>query len=346
MDLNLDLLKRIAEAPGIPGHEDVVRAIVVEVMRPLVDELSVDALGNVIGRRGSGSPRVMLAAHMDEIGFIVRNVDERGAIWLQPVGWFDARNLIAQRVIVHGRGGELRGALNARRESPVDTSETKPDRVNDIFIDVGLTPEEAQQAVEIGDVVTLDRTFERVGNTVMSKSLDDRVSVFIMLEMLRMLGDHDCEVVAVATVQEEVGLRGAATAAFRVEPDIGIALDVCPAATLTDDNVNAITQFGSGPGIKLMDMSVITNRKLQRAFRDVAERHEIPYQLEVMPFGGTDAGAIDRSRAGVRSITISVPTRYAHTVNEMVSVSDIEQTIELLAHFLREAHQLDLGVDR
>ena len=346
MDLNLDLLKRIAETPGIPGHEDAIRSIVVEVMRPLVDEINVDALGNVIGRKGSGKPRVMLAAHMDEIGFIVRSVDEHGAIWLQPLGGFDARNLIAQRVMVHSRDGVFRGAMHAKR-GPLasrNVGDIKPDRVSDLFVDVGLTAEETENAVEIGDMVTMDRTLERVGHTVMSKSLDDRVSVFVMLELLRTLGEHQCEVVAVATVQEEVGLRGAGTAAFSVQPDIGIAIDICPAGVLGDDRIDEITHLGGGPGIKIMDMSVITNRKLQRAFRDVAERHGIEYQLEVMPFGGTDAGAIDRSRAGVRAITISIPTRYSHTVNEMASLSDIAGTVELLTHFLREAHQLDLGL--
>ncbi|MGA7673009.1 MAG: M42 family peptidase, partial [Nitrolancea sp.] len=246
MDLNIDLLKRIAETPGISGREDAVRAIVIEEMRPLVDDVSVDALGNVIGRRGSGSPRVMLAAHMDEIGFIVRSVDEHGAIWLQPLGGFDARNLIAQRVFVHAREGKLRGALNAKRgaSSSRNLNDIKPDRVSDLFVDVGLSPEETRNAVEIGDMVTMDRTLEIVGHTLMSKSLDDRVSVFVMLELLRMLGEHQCEVVAVATVQEEVGLRGAGTAAFGVEPDIGIAIDICPAGALGDDRVDEITHLG------------------------------------------------------------------------------------------------------
>ncbi len=348
MELNLELLKRIAEAPGIPGREDAVRAIVVEEMTPLVDQISVDALGNVIGRRGSGSPRVMLAAHMDEIGFVVRTVDQYGAIRLQPLGGFDARNLIAQRVLIHARDGVLRGALHAKRppHGAANPNDVKPDQVTDLFVDVGLTPEEVKQAVEIGDMVTLDRTLERVGHTVMSKSLDDRISVFIMIELLRHLGEHQCEVVAVATVQEEVGLRGAGTAAFGVKPDIGIAIDIAPGGMLGVDESEQITRLGGGPSIKILDQSVISDFRLHRAFRDVAERHGITHQREIMPFGGTDAGAIQRSGAGVRAITISIPTRYAHTVNEMANVSDISDTIDLLAHSLREAHDLDLGLER
>lgn len=345
MEPDLSLLKTIAEAPGIPGHEDAVRAIMLEHMRPLVDEIEVDALGNIIGRRiRDGKPRVMLAAHMDEIGFLVKAVDEHGRIWLQPVGGFDARNLAAQRVLVHTRDGDiLRGAMHAKREShpPGYLGEIKADKLNDIFVDVGFTPEETQERVEVGDMITMDRTLERVGNTVMSKSLDDRVSLFIMLEVLRSLNQHEAEIVAVATVQEEVGLRGAGTAAFSVEPDIGIAIDIAPAGMPGGDPAEQVTRLGGGPGIKLMDRSVITNRNLVRAFREVAEQHGIDYQLEILPFGGTDAGAIHLARAGVSSITISIPTRYAHTVNEMASVTDITATIDLVSHFLSQAHQVD-----
>ncbi len=347
MEINLDLLKRIAEAPGIPGHEDAVRAIVLAEMRQLAGDVRVDALGNVIGRlQGEGAQRVMLAAHMDEIGFLVRHVDENGSLSLQPVGGFDARNLAAQRVFVHTRTGEmLRGALHARREShpPGYLGEIRTDRLQDLFVDVGLTPEETAAKVEIGDMVTFDRTLERVGHTVMSKSLDDRVSVFIMLEVLRSIGEHEAEIVAVATVQEEVGLRGAVTAAFGVDPDIGIAIDITPAGMPGGDPAEQISRLGGGPAIKLMDGSVITNRKLVQGFRDTAERHGIEYQLEILPFGGTDAGAISQTRAGVPSITISIPTRYAHTVNEMASIADIAATIELIRHFLSEIHRGDFA---
>ncbi len=344
MNLNFELLKRIAEAPGIPGYEDAVRAIVIEQMRPLVDELRVDALGNVIGTRHGNGPRVMLAAHMDEIGFMVKSIDDYGGLRLQPVGGFDARNLAAQRVFVHTRSGNaLRGALHARREShpPAHLGDVKPDRLEDLFVDVGLTPDETKAQIEIGNMVTFDRTTERVGNTVMSKSLDDRVSVFIMLEVLRALGTHEVEIAAVATVQEEVGLRGAHTGAFGVNPDIGIAIDICPAGMPGGDPAEQVTRLGGGPAIKLMDRSVITNHRLVRHFRDVAERAGIAYQLEILPFGGTDAGAIHQTHAGVASITISIPTRYAHTVNEMASMDDIAATIDLMTQYLAEAHQGD-----
>lgn len=346
MEINVDLLKRICEAPGIPGREEQVREVVVRELEPLVDEIRVDALGNVIAtKKGRGGPRVMLAAHMDEIGFMVRHIDDKGFIRLQNVGGFDARMLAAQRVLVHTRSGDaLRGALqpDSKPIHVLQPDEVKPFKITDYYVDLGLPAEEVRARVDIGDMVTLDRTLERVGNAVMSKALDDRVSVFIMIEALRALGDHEAEVIAVATTQEEVGLRGAETAAFGVEPDVGVALDVTLAGDIPGFKPEEqVTRLGDGVAIKVFDSSHIPNHKLVRHFRDVAERHGIKYQLEVLSRGGTDAGAMQRARAGVPVITISTPTRYLHTVNEMANVDDIQAAIQLVARYLEEAHTGD-----
>lgn len=346
MDFNYDLAKRICEAPGIPGREDAVRELVKAEMNALVDEMYVDALGNVIGtKKGKGGPRVMLAAHMDEIGFIVKYIDDKGFIRLQQVGGFDARNLAAQRVLVHTHGGEvLRGALQpaAKPIHLLQPGEMKPYTLDDLFVDIGLSGEEVKAKVEVGDMITLDRTLERAGHNVMSKSLDDRISVFIMLETLRALGEHSAEVVAAATVQEEVGLRGATTAAYGINPDVGVALDVTLAQDIPGtDAAQQVSALGGGAAIKVFDSSHISNHKLVRHFRDVAEKHGIKYQLEVLSRGGTDAGAMQRSQAGVPVITLSTPTRYVHTVNETANVDDILAVIQLLARYLEEAHSGD-----
>lgn len=346
MELNYDLLKRICEVPGIPGREDAVRPIVIEALQPLVDEISVDALGNVIARkRGNGGPRVMLAAHMDEIGFIVRSIDDNGFMRLQNVGGFDARVLPSQRVLVHTRDGAvLRGALQLATKPThiLSPDEIKPPKVTDLYVDLGMSSEDVKAKVEIGDMVTFDRTLERVGQTVMSKSLDDRASVFIMIEALRAAGDHQAEIVAVATTQEEVGLRGARTAAFGVDPDVGIALDVTIAGDIPGfDASERVSKLGDGVAIKIFDSSHIPNHKLIRHLRDVAEKHGIKYQLEVLSRGGTDAGAMQLSRAGMPVVTVSLPTRYLHTVNEMAHVDDIQAEIALLARYLEEAHTGD-----
>jgi putative aminopeptidase FrvX len=324
----------------------LVRPIVIEALTPLVDEISVDALGNVIARKhGNGGPRIMIAAHMDEIGFIVRYIDENGFIRLQNVGGFDARVLPSQRVLVHTRdGATLRGALQLATKPThiLRPDEIKPPTLSDLYVDVGMSPDDVKSSVEIGDMVTFDRTLERVGQTVMSKSLDDRLSLYTMIETLRSVGAHQAEIVAVATTQEEVGLRGARPATYSVDPDIGIALDVTIAGDIPGFEVaERITKLGDGVAIKIFDSSHIPNHKLIRHLRDIAEKHGIKHQLEVLSSGGTDAGAMQLSRAGIPVITLSVPTRYIHTVNEMANVDDIQSEIDLLARYLEEAHTGD-----
>lgn len=344
--MNFDLLKRLCETPGIPGYEDRLRAIVREELQPLVDELRTDVMGNVIGIKRGAAPRVMVAAHMDEIGFMVRHIDKNGFLRLQPLGGFDARMLVAQRVLVHTRAGQtLRGALMASTKPThvlTDEERNRAPKLEQLFVDLGLPAEKVQELVEAGDMVTMDRTTEQLGENVISKSLDDRLSVYVMLEALRAVRHHEAEIVAVATTQEEVGLRGATTAAYALEPQIGIALDITLALDIPGiEEHEAITRLGKGAAIKLMDSSVISHPKLVRHFREIAEREKIPYQLEILPRGGTDAGAIQRARAGVIAITLSVPVRYVHTVNEMAAISDIEAAVTLLARYLEEAHTGD-----
>ena len=344
MPINFDLLKKLCETPGVSGREDKVRDLVIEELRPLTDEISVDTLGNVIAvKKGTGGPRVMLAAHLDEIGFLVKYVDDKGFLRVQPVGGWDPRTMVAQRVHVHGFGGQmLLGALMpAAKPIHLLTAEemAKPLKIEEFFIDLGLPVDEVKAQVEMGDMVTMARTTERVGGSVVSKSLDDRLSVFVMIEALRTVGPHTAEIIAVATTQEEVGLRGATTAAYALQPDIGIALDVTLANDFPGvDGPDQVTRLGEGAALKIMDGSTLSHPKLLRHFRNLAEKHGIKHQLEILSRGGTDAGAIQRSRAGVATFTLSLPTRYIHTVNEMASIADIEATTDLLARYLEDAH--------
>lgn len=341
--VNLDLLKRLTETPGVAGREERVRALVIEELKPLVDEIRVDALGNVIAtKRGKGKRRVMLAGHMDEIGFMVRYIDERGFVRIQPLGGFDARVLVAQRVIVHTSAGEqLRGVLTPASKPIHLLGDEKPGapKLEEFYIDLGLPGARVRELVSLGDSVTLDRTLERVGDNVIAKAMDDRTGVFTMIEALRRLGKHEVDVVAVATVQEEVGLRGATTAAFAVEPDVSIALDTTLAVdTPGMPETEAVTRLGEGVAIKVFDSSFIPNYKLVSHLRRVAEQHSIKHQLEVLPRGGTDAGAMQRVRGGSAAITISIPSRYVHTVNEMISIADLDAAQALLARYIEEAH--------
>lgn len=351
-ELNFALLKRLCETPGIPSREEQMRQLVVEEMRPLVDTIEADVMGNVIGfkRGATDGPRVMIAAHMDEIGFMVKHIDSKGFLRLLPVGGWDPRTMMAQRVLVHGFAGQvLRGALMpaVRPKHLLNADEAaKALTVEDFFVDLGLPVEAVKAQVELGDMVTMDRTAERIGDTVTSKTLDNRLSVFIMIEALRRLKGTSVKanLLAVATTQEEVGLRGAVTSAYALQPDIGIALDVTLAVDLPGAaETEQVTQLGGGAAIKITDSSLICHPKLVRHFRDVAEANNIPYQLELLPRGGTDAGGIQRSRGGVPSFTLSIPTRYVHTVNEMAHVADIQGAIDLLVAYLQEAHTRTYG---
>lgn len=348
-DINVDLLQRLCGTPGIPAREDAVRALVIDELRPLVDELRVDALGNVIATRKGDGPTVMIAAHMDEIGFFVSHIDDKGFLRLQPAGGFDPRTLVAQRVIVTAAdGAEYPGTIQpgAKPIHLLDSTEVKPAKLQELFVDTGLSAERVKETFEIGDMVTIDRPLIEAGECVMGKALDDRVGVFVMIEALRAAGASTANIVAVATTQEEVGLRGAETSAYAVQPDIAIALDVTLALDIPGaPPETAVSRLGEGVAIKVLDGSSISHPLLLRHFRELARQHEIPHQLEVLPRGGTDAGAMQRQRSGAPAITLSIPTRYVHTANETANQSDIAATISLLARYLEDAGSREYGYD-
>lgn len=350
MAINIDLLRTLTQVPGIPSREDQVRQVVAVELAPLVDEIAVDRLGNLIGTlAGSGGPTIAIAAHIDEIGFFVRHIDDNGFIRLQQVGGFDARSLVAQRVLVHPETGDAipgvlqPGSKPIHLQKPGDAKDLKLD---DLFVDLGLSSDQVKEAVSVGDMVTMERDLEVMGDTVVSKSLDDRLGVFVMLEAIRALGQTSATVIAIATTQEEVGLRGARTSAFSVDADIVIALDVTIAGDIPGNTPDShVTRLGGGAGIKVYDSSQLPNVAINRHLRDLAVERGIPYQLEVLPAGGTDAAAYQQARAGAYTSTISMPTRYVHTVNEMANVSDIQACIDLLVAFIESAGTREYGYE-
>jgi endoglucanase len=343
--MNLDLLRRLTAAPGIAGFEGRVREIVREEIAALVDEVRVDRLGNLIAtKRGSGGPTILIAAHMDEIGFLVRHVDADGFLRLQPVGSFDPRVLLAQRVIVHTRKGDRVAGVIETTAEPLHFGPPKEPRaaMGDLFVDVG--PEVA--IIEIGDMVTLDRELVATDARVTSRALDDRLGLYVMIEAMRRLADPVSTVVAVATTQEEVGSRGAVVAGYAIDPEICIALDLTVANDIPGSRPEEqVTRLGEGPAIKVFDTTQISHPGIVRHLREVAEARGIPYQLEVLNHGGTDASLIQRLRAGVAVATLSIPARYIHTVNETVAIEDVERSVELLAGWLAEAHTRDYAAE-
>jgi tetrahedral aminopeptidase len=350
MALNEALLKRLIETPGVPGREERQREIAREELGSLTDEVRTDALGSVIGtKKGNGDGRVMVAAHTDEIGYLVKHIDDKGFLRLQTLGGHDPANMVSQRVLVTTAGGEtLRGTLQPSRKPPhlvARGEEQKPPKADEFYVDLGMDAETVKEKVRIGDYVVMDRTLEKVGKTYVGKAMDDRVGVFVMYEALRAMGDHQATIYAAATSQEEVGLRGAEASGSALEPTVVVALDVTLAMDVPGGgNENTITEVGKGVAIKIMDGYSISHPKLVEHLRAIAERENIPYQMEILPAGGTDAGGVQRQHGGIPAVTLSIPCRYVHTPNEMVSATDVEAAITLLARYLEEASDADYAL--
>jgi endoglucanase len=349
MALNETLLRRLIETPGVPGREEQQREIAREELGTLTDEVRTDALGSVIGTKGGRDDvRVMVAAHTDEIGFLVKHIDDKGFLRLQTLGGHDPANMISQRVVVSTADGTaLRGALQPQRKPPhiAGDEAKKLPKAEEFFVDLGMPAEEVKEKVRVGDYAVMDRTLEKVGGNLVGKAMDDRIGVFVMYEALRAMGEHEATVFAAATSQEEVGLRGAAASGSALEPTVVVALDVTLAMDIPGGgNEDEITALGKGVALKIMDSYSISHPKLVEHFRSIAEREGIPHQVEILPFGGTDAGGVQRLHGGIPAITLSIPCRYVHTPNEMVNAADVQAAIDLLAKYLEEAHTGDYAL--
>ena len=341
----MELLRELCEATGISGREERLRAIVKRELAPLVDELRVDALGNVVGiRRGTSGKKLAINAHMDEIGFLVVHVEDEGFLRLTPVGGHDPRNMVAQRVNVVGKR-DLPGLLYPGQKPPHLLKAQERDKapeLSDFFVDVGLPGDEVKELAPIGSMVVIQRDFAEIGNAVSCKAMDNRLSVYVMLEAMRRTGAVGFDVYAVATVQEEVGLRGAGPSTYGINPDVGIALDITIAADIPGVPAQErVTRLGEGTAIKIMDSSSISNPRIVETLRSLAVARGIPHQMEILPRGGTDAGGMQGARSGVPVATLSTPTRYVHTSIEMCSKTDIEASIALMSAFIEEGNQHD-----
>ncbi|WP_435345557.1 M42 family metallopeptidase [Haloarchaeobius sp. HRN-SO-5] len=335
-DFDYDLLVELTEVHGAPGYEQNVRDVVRRELEETVDRVDSDAMGNVVGTvEGDAEYEVVVAAHMDEIGFMVRHVDDDGFLAIDPLGGWDPEVLRAERVTVQTEEGELPGVIGSVPPHSGGEDGDEERDVHDVRVDLGLSAREARRRVEVGDVVTMSQRTEPLGDCVSGKSIDNRVSVFAMLELARRVDDPEVTVHFVATVQEEVGLRGAQTIGVDLDPDLALALDTTVANDLSDfEEYDYVTELGDGVAIKLKDSSVITNRKVHRRLRAVADAEGLPYQFEVLPAGGTDTGGLQRAHGSVPVGAVSVPTRYLHTPTEVAHGDDITGAIELTAAFL------------
>ena len=333
------LLEKLCNACAVSGDESEVRSIVLDEIRSHADRVEVDAIGNVLATRlGKSSPRkkrlrVMLAAHMDEIGFMLIHHEEGGIFRFNTVGGIDIRQLVGKPVWV-GKD-HIPGVIGAKPIHLTTSNERKSTIPLDALrIDLGL---EANPKVKVGDRATFATRFTRTGPSLRAKALDDRLGVATLIELVKHAPDN-IDLLAAFTVQEEVGLRGAQVAAYTFDPDLGIALDSTPAMDLPDweqesgkdENSYYNTRLDGGPAIYLADSATLADPRLIRHFADTAEAARIPFQFRQPGRGGTDAGAIHRSRAGVPSISVSVPARYLHTAAGIARLSDWRNTLTLL----------------
>ena len=342
MSLN-ENLEELSNVCGVTGREEEARNLLIKLMKPYADELEVDRLENVIAiKKGKKSkPKIMLAAHMDEVGLMVKTVTKEGFLQFAKMGGIDDRILLAQKVLVHTQKGTLQGIVGSKPPHIQKEDERKKVMTYDkLFIDIGAenNKEAAKMGVKVGDPISFDVKYAKIGKDVVTgKAFDDRAGCAVMIETLKQLDSIECTVYAVGTVQEEVGLRGAATATFGVDPDIGIALDVTIAGDVPGvSDFDTSLKMGKGPVFTVADSGLITNPKILRLLLDAAEESKIPCQLETGLPGATDAARMSLTRQGVPSGTVSIATRYIHSPVGMLSLKDVENSAKLTAVAIRK----------
>lgn len=342
--VDIELLKKVVEAPGVSGYEFMgIRDVVIEELKPVVDEIKVDKLGNVIAHKKGNGPKVMIAAHMDKIGVMVNHIDKEGYLHVVPVGGVDPRTLVAQRIRFFTEKGErygIVGHIPPHLQEPEDRK--KAADWDTVVVDVGAdSKEEAEEmGFRVGTIGEFAPAFTRLNeNRIATPYLDDRVCLYTMIEAAKAIENHEADIYFVASVQEEVGLRGARVASYAIDPEIGIAMDVTFAKQVGDKG-KIVPKLGGGP---VMDVGPNINPKV-RAFADeVAKKYEIPLQVEASPRPtGTDANIMQINREGVATAVLSVPIRYMHSQVETADLRDIDLTIKLAKHLLEELRPMDL----
>lgn len=323
-----DLIKKLTGAFGVSGNEEDAREFIIAEIKDKVDEIYTDTLGNLIAVKKGKGRRIMLAAHMDEIGVMAAYIDDKGFIRFSNVGWVSPYYSLGQRVrFKNGTVGSI------FYEEKLD--DMKNLKLSRMYIDIGASSrEEAEKKVRIGDVACFAGEAIQQGDKLISKALDDRAGCAVLIKTIHNLPQTDNELYFVFTVQEELGLRGAKTSAYQLKPDLAIAVDV----TMTGDTPECqpmAVRIGEGPAIKIKDDTIISHPEVKRLLEDSAKRIKIPYQFEVLEAGGSDPGAIHTSTGGVPSGAISIPCRYVHSPVEMVSLHDLENAVKLLSESIK-----------
>lgn len=341
--MNTELLKLLCDTPGLPGAEDPIKKVVVEELSKYTDEIEEDYIGNVIAHIGGNGRKLVLDGHMDEVGFMVKHIDDMGFVSVIALGGVDPRVFYGQRLKIWGRSaltgvvGAVPPHLTRNKNAP---NEAPP--IEDCLIDLGLKADTVRKNVRIGDVVTFDTELIETEDAVISKAIDNRVALFVILEALAKNPDLGCDLYVTATVQEEVGLRGARTINPIVEPEFSIVLEGTVSNSLPGvPGSKQLARTLGGPEIRLSDKYIVTNRALSFFIQDIAKKRNIPAQMTVKSAGGTNASAMQVTGKGTRSTVISVPTRYLHSPSSVAYKADIESTIDLVAALLTDIKDFD-----
>ncbi len=333
LKLDFSILNTLTQLPGISGRESQVRTYLTQLLTPHADHIRTDTLGNlIVSKKGTSDKHLLLCAHMDEVGLMVHFVDERGFLRFVTVGGIDPRTLLAQRVRVQTKNGPILGVIGTKPAHITTEAERgKAVPLKDLFIDVGLPAETVKTLVRPGDYAVLDRSYEEFGQGLISaKALDNRAGVFIQAEVLRHLHNPFYHIDAVFTVQEEVGVRGATTAAYGFTPDVSLCLDTTGAADIPGvARQDQLVQVGGGVGITALDARTITPEPLFKALLQRCEEQSIPHQVRIAQRGGNDAGAVHLSKTGVACCALSLPTRNIHSNVEICAKQDIEAMARL-----------------
>lgn len=349
LDQTLTMLKDLTDAKGIPGNERDVKKVMQSYIETYADEVSTDRLGSLIAKKegNANGPKVMLAGHLDEVGFMVTKIDDKGYIRFQTVGGWWSQVMLAQRVTIVTKKGDIAGVIGSKPPHVLSPEARKKSiEITDMFIDIGASSKE--QAMEWG-VLPGDQIVPYFEFTVMNdekmllaKAWDNRIGCAVAIDVMKNLKDTQHENIAysVATVQEEVGLRGAKTAAATIQPDIGFAIDVGVAGdTPGITEKEATSKLGKGPTVVVFDASMVSHKGLRDFVVQTADELNIPYQYDSMPGGGTDAGGIHLTGHGVPSLSIGIPSRYIHTHAAMIHRDDYENAVKLLTEVIKRLDQ-------
>lgn len=325
--IDSNLLKKVVTTYGPSSREEMIRNLIVNEIKEYVDEIKIDVLGNLIAhKRGSGK-KMMISSHMDQIGLMVIDIDEKGFIRFTNIGGINPNLILGYRVRFEN------GTIGVVCSEKIEKNDKL--KIEKLYIDIGIDGrEDTMKNVKIGDICIFQNEFLETEKVIISPYLDDRIGCYILIETIKNITSNSYDLYFVFTVQEEVGIRGAKTAAFSIDPDIGLAIDVTPTFD-TPKNERLNVKLFNGAAIKAMDYSFIAHKEIKNSLIELAEKKDIKYQIEVLEHGGTDAGAIHMSKSGVKTGAISIPCRYTHSQSEMVSKDDVKMCLELIKSYIQ-----------